>query len=501
MKLLSLLTLPLLALANKETVTQGYKQVCAGMYDKAAFGGSTVPFIGTSLEKFNGSPVDLAVVVFEYQDLELLGAPMSDGNRKYICDGPALSMELCDASQQGQFIVSDSISGNKSEVLAYKLSELGSAKDLKYVVKNTGYYCVATYSESATAKYSLVVNFRNSFGHIAAAEFPKLPLYAILAVAYAVCLAYYGFNFWKHKHEVLPLQKYILAFYLFLTLECVTIWGLYDLTNRKSSGDAGVKVYMVFVSILNSFKFTFSFFLLLVISLGYGIVYPKLDHKLMLKCRIFAGIHFACATLYIITNYLSKPGTEETDLYGLFALPVVITTAVFYVVTLKSLSATTALLQSQKQNVKLRMYQKLFRIIFVSMLVLILGVVVSSFIFLGMSTTELIEQHWKSRFFFLDFWPTMVYFIIFNLIAFIWRPTDTSYMLAASSQIPTDPENVADFELDDLQSLQDQDDYHRANNDNDSLNLGSDEEEDSSNPFEDPQSDPFSDPSKPSKKD
>lgn len=492
------------ALANRETIDQNYKQTCSGMYDKSAFGGSINPFITTNLKKFNSDPVQVAVVIFEYQDIDTFGVGLSDGNRKYICDDVAVSEGVCQEDKLGQFIVNDDITGNKSEVLAYTLDKLGLSEET-YLVKNTGYYCVATYTLTRSAKFKVIANFRNSFGQIAASEFPKLPLYAVLAIAYAVCFAYYAFNFWKHRHEVLPLQKYFMAFYLFLTLECVMIWGLYDLTNRKGSADAGVKVYTVFVSILNGIKFTFSFFLLLVISLGYGIVYPKLDRKLMLKCRIFAGIHLCCAILYIITNYLANPG-DENGLYGLFAIPVIITTAIFYIATLKSLSTTTALLHAQKQNVKLQMYQKLFRIIFVSMLVLIFGVIISSFIFIGMSTTEMIEQHWKSRFFFLDFWPTLVYFFIFNLIAFIWRPTDTSYMLAASSQLPTDPENAADFELDDLQSLQDtQNDAEYQNvGDNDSLNLGSDEDDDlrddqtrtstsDQDPFRDP-TNPFDDP-------
>ena len=68
----------------------------------------------------------------------------------------------------------------------------------------------------------------------------------------------------------------------------------------------------------------------------------------------------------------------------------------------------------------------------------------------------MIEKNWRSRFFFTDFWPTLVYFVVFVIISFLWRPTDTSYMLAVSQQLPTDPENVADFDLSDLQSLGDQ---------------------------------------------
>lgn len=452
--------------ANRDYITNADTQVCTGMYQKDAWGGSVSPFISTNLKSFgesDGETPDISIVVFEYKDINLLGystdveSVESGGvayhKTKYVCDSSALSKGYCSEEQLGQFIYNSSIIGtNSSEIKIYSLEEFGVEKALNYHVLNTGYYCVASYSPSSS-KYKIDVNFRNSFGNIAASEYPKLTLYAALAIAYAVSFAYYGFQFWKHKHEILPLQKYFLSFFIFLTVENVLIWSFYDLTNRKGERDAGVKVYMVFISLLNSMKFTFSFFLLLVICLGYGIVYPKLEKKDMLKCKILAGVHFATAVFYSISNYLKS--SENPDmLAGISSLPVTIVTAIFYFTTLKALSATTQLLASQKQIVKLKMYRHLFRIIFSSLIILILGVFVSSFVFLGLSSIELIEQHWKSRFFYFDFWPSLVYFVIFNFVAFIWRPTDTSYMLVASQQLPSDPANAAEFELDDVGSLQ-----------------------------------------------
>ncbi|KAH3681698.1 hypothetical protein WICPIJ_007343 [Wickerhamomyces pijperi] len=460
---LSLLTFNL-ASANRDYISNLETQACTGMYQRDAWGGSVAPFISTNLKSFGnseGETPDISIVVFEYKDISLLGYATqaeADGysytKTKYVCDSAALSSGYCSEGELGSFIYNSTavIGKNSSEIKIYSLSEFGVDKALNYHVLNTGYYCVASYSPSSS-KYKIDINFRNSFGNIAASEYPKLTLYAVLAICYAASFAYYGFQFWKHKHEILPLQKYFLSFFIFLTVENVLIWSFYDLTNRKGERDAGVKVYMVFISLLNSIKFTFSFFLLLVICLGYGIVYPKLDKSVMLKCKILAGVHFVAAVFYSIANYLKS--AEKADvLAGISSLPITIATAVFYVVTLKSLTTTTQLLASQKQIVKLKMYRHLFRIIFTSLIILILGVFVSSFVFLGLSSIDLIEQHWKTRFFYFDFWPSLVYFVIFNLVAFIWRPTDTSYMLVASQQLPTDPSNAADFELDDVGSLQ-----------------------------------------------
>ena len=95
---------------------------------------------------------------------------------------------------------------------------------------------------------------------------------------------------------------------------------------------------------------------------------------------------------------------------------------------------------------------------YASLALVFIGTVVSSFFFIGDTSIDIIEQHWRTRFFYTDFWPTLVYFGVFVTLAFIWRPTSTSYMLASSQQLPTDPENIADFDLDDLHSLGEQDD-------------------------------------------
>ena len=59
----------------------------------------------------------------------------------------------------------------------------------KYSVKKTGYYCVATSSIHGD-DYSAIVEFRNAYGELPAAQIAKLPFYGGLTIAYAVIGAY-----------------------------------------------------------------------------------------------------------------------------------------------------------------------------------------------------------------------------------------------------------------------------------------------------------------------
>ncbi|SCU92038.1 LAFA_0F07536g1_1 [Lachancea sp. 'fantastica'] len=464
-----------LVVANKVTLSNKDNQVCSGMYSREDWGGKVDPFISFNLKNINDEQ-GLSVVVFDFKDYQHIGVEI-ESKKHYICDDYAISHGVCNETHKNEYLVQkvivDPTTGANetagAQIMTFYQKDTGN-HETQYPVKSTGYYCVvATSLNEESASYSAVVNFRNAYGQLPGAEINNLPLYGLLTIFYLVAMALYSFAFWKHKNEVLPLQKYLLAFFAFLTVEQIFIWAYYDIKNEKGN-TAGTKVYMVFVSIMTAAKTSFSFFLLLVIALGYGVVYPKLNKKLMRRCQIFAIVNFAASVAYLIQSYLTNP--ESVTLWPLATLlPLGITMLGFYFWILRSMSQTLRYLQEQRQVVKLKMYKKLLSTIYFSLFVLFAGIVLSSFVFLGMNTIEMVEQHWRTRFFFVEFWPSLVYYFVFVTTAFIWRPTDTSYMLACSQQLPTDPENVADFDLDDLQSLE-----GPSNHIDDDLNFSDDEE-------------------------
>lgn len=445
------------AVANVETISDKDMQVCSGMYSKKDWSGRTDPYVSFKLKKLNEGGV--AVVIYDFQDYIHIGARSSSGVMHYICNDDAIKEGLCEESKKNEFIITSEVEDPEtgetkkltSAIESFYQDSIGNGKS-NLEVKKTGYYCVSTFGKENGVHYKAEVNFRNSYGNLAAAEINKLPLYGLLAIFYAVAMALYMFAFWKHKHELLPLQKYLLAAFVFLTIDTIFIWGYYDLKNTKGT-TAGTTVYMVIVSILNSAKITMSLFLLLVVTKGYGIVYPKLNKTTMRRVQLFSVLTFGLSVAALIQNYATAP--DSTSLTQLFTfVPLVVCLMIFYFLILHSLDHTVKYLKQQKQMVKLGMYKKLIIILYIALFVIFGGVILSSFVLIGMSTVEMVEQHWRTRFFFLDFWPSLVYYAVFVAISFIWRPTSTSYMLVVSQQLPTDPENVADFDLDDLQSLE-----------------------------------------------
>lgn len=500
---MGLLSIASVTLANRVRFDEDNNaQVCEGMYSKKDWGGSIQPQIQLKLEQFGShkydkkkpdeskeSDVSVSYVVFEYKDIVHLGKNTPDGRRKYICDTLAIADGLCDDKSRGNFIVNSDVTN--TTVQTAQLTHLGPGH-IKYSVERTGYYCVATFSETNT-KYKGVANFQNAFGQLSASEIPKLPAYGFLTIGYAVVLALFGFQFFKkrNQNQILPLQKYLLAMLGFLTFDTLVVWSYYDLKNRTANQKNGFVIfYTVFLSLLNAGKMTFFFFLLLCIGLGYGVVKLKLAKKVMLRCKLLAGFHFAASMFYLIMTYvrssqnsLSSNNSVSSDNYGasiwdiIPMIPVAITMTAFYVSILTSIRGTTASLHKQRQVIKLQLYENLFRIIFLSVFLSIGGLVLSSFIILSLSTTDVIEEHWKGSYFLFDFWPSVVFFLVFLGVSWLWRPTETSYMLAASQQVATDGGEDGEhtgaqgheFELDDISLMSHSD--NEANFGRDSFEL------------------------------
>lgn len=477
--------------AQKIKLTGAAAEYCTGMYSRIDWGGPTEPFIKVDLKAFDTvnpatGNASVSLIIFEYKDIDQLGVTDEEGNRRYICDERLVNEGLCTSDELYQFIVEDNIT-TYANVKTAVLTDLGT-NDFSYLVTETGYYCIAAFNPPYTGglnNFDLIVNFHNAFGNLPASEIPLLSLYGLLAVVYAVCLCIYLFPVFRHRSELLLLQKYLAGFFVFLTIEDILTWSLYDVQNNNKTYPlpGGVQFYIVFISILNAFKISFSLFLLLIISLGYGVVYPKLPRRLMNICKIACGIHFLFSVAFAWLSYYttqSQPTASTTDtskasdtfdsdswLILLVTIPLACIFMGLYFWILSSLRKTTQTLAENKQIVKLKMYQKLFKLIFGSLLLLVFAFIVSSIIVFNDNLTESIERFWKFDDVLTTFWPACIYFVVFTGIAIIWRPTDTSYLLAASTQVPTSAGNAIpttdavdleqydnDFEFDDLRSLE-----------------------------------------------
>ncbi|KAI3398460.1 hypothetical protein diail_9141 [Diaporthe ilicicola] len=454
---LALSTWTVQGLEVKMDQTEENRQRCAGMYSKSAWGGPVDPFILIKFIPHEGDqdPI-VSLVVFEWKDEDLIGVyPSPDAPQKVgICEEKQIEDGFCEEQDIGEFILAANATEKSKNLILTDAIHLKNAQPIKYEIKKTGYYCVLMDKYTAN-DYTAIVEFRNAFGELPATQIPKLPFYGGITILYALVAVFWGFLYYQHHADILAVQNYITAILLFLVVEMLMTWGFYDYLNRNGS-NVGSKVLLVVVGVLNAARNSFSFFLLLIVCMGYGVVKPTLG-RTMIYVRWLAIAHFVFGLVYAITSLLITPDSAGPFVL-LIVLPLAATLTAFYVWTLNSLNFTLKDLRERKQHAKEAMYKKLWWCILLSILVIFAFFFFNSFSFASASDPDYVPFHWKSRWFVLDGWLNLVYFADVAWIAYVWRPTANNRRFAMSDEIAQDDDGTFEINNMDIGAPDDSDD-------------------------------------------
>ncbi|EON70056.1 hypothetical protein W97_09324 [Coniosporium apollinis CBS 100218] len=440
--LLLLFSVAITVRAAEYKLDQKDTQRCSGMYSKKSWGGNVEPFILVKFlkaEAKEGADPTVSLLVYEYDDTKFIGKP-SDvpvNNRQLICNEETIQGKLCNETHKGEWIVADNADEASKNPIMTKAIHLTAPGAVHYPVSRTGYYCVYTYSYEQGQEYTAVVEFRNAYGELPAAQIAKLPFYGSLAIVYAVVGVFWGFLYYQNRQDILPVQNYITAIIVFLVVEMLMTWGFYDYQNRHGN-NIGSKALMIVVSILNAGRNSFSFFLLLIVCMGYGVVKHTLG-KTMVVVRWLAAAHFVFGVIYAIASLTVHPD-DAGPLVLLVILPLSGTLTAFYIWTLNSLNLTIKDLIDRKQTVKGLMYRRLWWCILTSIIVIFGFFFFNSFTFAGVGDADFAPTHWQFRWFVLDGWLNLVYLTDVCFIAYLWRPTANNRRFAMSDEINQDDE-------------------------------------------------------------
>jgi len=136
----------------------------------------------------------------------------------------------------------------------------------------------------------------------------------------------------------------------------------------------------------------------------------------------------------------------------LFIVPLAFTLSGFLLWIMYSLNGTIAHLRARKQRYKLRMFQRLHLVLLFAVLVVLAFFVVSSVSFSGRLAEDYVAKTWRLRWWLLDGWLALLYFVCFIAIAFIWRPSANNRRLAMSDEVAQDEEDAEDYDLEAIQN-------------------------------------------------
>ncbi|KAH6565798.1 hypothetical protein BASA60_009806 [Batrachochytrium salamandrivorans] len=240
----------------------------------------------------------------------------------------------------------------------------------------------------------------------------------------------------------------------FLIIEMALNFGLYDSYN--SSGVVSVAL-MVIVAIFNSGRISLSFFMLLIVALGYGVVKPTLGDT-MKRCIGLTAIHFAFGVAYAIAALLSVE--KNAILVVAVTLPLSLTMMVFYVWIFTGITETMQRLELRRQSVKLLMYERLGYILSTSAVAILAVAVANSVNFSYRNDPQWISTQWKWRWMLLDGSDTTrslkVGYLMLTTscvvcIMLLWRPTENNQRYGLDQLAQDDPdEDINGIKLHDV---------------------------------------------------
>ncbi|KAG9072317.1 hypothetical protein KI688_000087 [Linnemannia hyalina] len=399
----------------------GVKDQCGGMY-------ATTPGKNDSVIKVvmgRESVGHAVVVVFEWNDLKYIGKADANGEKVYVCDTQAQTDGLCTEAQLGQPIIDTTESTSIGwHPLDFTAEETKGVQFYEYVAERTGYYCVIVWTVNVNdldSYYTGVLEFNNKYGTLAGSDFPKLPFYGALSLVYMTIGICWMVLCAKHWREILTVQHFISGVIFFLMVEMAFNWGYWDDYNK--AGESSVAL-LVLVSILNSGRNSLSLFMLLIVSMGYGVVKPTLGST-MKKVIILSLAHFLFGIIYS-AGTMSPVDDVSTMIVLMVVVPLSLTMTSFYIWTLQSLTSTIATLNLRRQTEKVKMYTRLWRLLVFSLSVLCVFFVFNTLNFMNMSQDDWPANHWRIKWFLLDGWLNILYLIVFTVIVILWRPTENN---------------------------------------------------------------------------
>jgi len=289
------------------------------------------------------------------------------------------------------------------------------------------------------------ISFHNPYGYIPAELFGMLPFQTARMVAYAFFAAFFLGHYYKYWESTIHLHTAFLLVFIFAMIEA-TLW----FASYQSLNISGVPYCCPFpplvigALVLQVIRQTLSRCLLLVVSLGYGIVRPKLMNAEWAAVSVMTGLYLVAAivaqgaVILFAKEAHGDFGSVNAKLTP-YKIPAMVLDVIFLTWIYLAVNSTIRVLTEFQQSVKLDMYKQLVYIIGVFM-----GLFVAVTVIFMLDDVGFHFIPWQCAWLEQVLWESLN-FAVLAAVCVVCRPTATSQMLSYASQLPTeDPDDLDD---------------------------------------------------------
>ncbi|KAK7070884.1 Transmembrane protein 87A [Halocaridina rubra] len=307
------------------------------------------------------------------------------------------------------------------------ISSLGAAqtKHPVAVIPTDGVYFLVVHTagvDGGTYRADIHIEIKSQYGYLSAVDWPLLGFYAAMCVVYLIYgLAWLVVSFMRWR-ELLRVQYWIGAVILLGMLEKAVFTAEYSSINQRGYSIPGL---IVFAELVSCAKRTLARMLVIIVSLGFGIVKPRLG--VILHRVVGVGLlYFILASIEGCTRALqSRNDPQRQVLLASLPLSLLESAICFWIFT--ALVQTTRTLRLRRNLVKLSLYRHFTN-------TLAFGVIASVIFMLWSIRYHQFEDcvtDWKEIWVDDAYWHVL-FAIILLVIMILWRPSNNNQRFAFS---------------------------------------------------------------------
>ncbi|XP_022724795.1 transmembrane protein 87A-like [Durio zibethinus] len=386
----------------------------------------------------NFSSRSIQVIVFEVEDRETIGGSAYGGQRAVCCTADLAKLGVCSEGEVIHRPSTENPGWPKVSGISFNGDdEVATLPSKSIQISKSGMYNLYFIHCDLNLKDLTVVGktvWKNPTGYLPGRMAPLMNFYGFMSLAFFILGIFWFSQYARFWREVLPLQNCITLVITLGMLE-MALW-YFDYAEFNGSGIRPVGITMWAVT-FGAIKRTTSRIIILMVSMGYGVVRPTLGGLTSKVIMLGATFFLASEVLELVENV-----SAVSDLSGkarlFLILPVATLDAFFILWIFTSLSATLNKLQARRMVVKLDIYRKFTNALAVAVIVSV-GWICYELYF---KSNDVYNEQWQNAWIIPAFWQVLS-FSLLCVICVLWAPSQNSMRYAYSE------EASEDFEKDD----------------------------------------------------
>ncbi|XP_061339207.1 uncharacterized protein LOC133285904 [Gastrolobium bilobum] len=271
--------------------------------------------------------------------------------------------------------------------------------------------------------------WRNPDGYLPGKMTPLMTFYGLMSLAYLLLGLVWFLWFVQYWKDVIQLHYHITAV-IGLGMCEMALW-YFEYANFNSTGSRPMVITLWAVT-FTAVKKTVSRLLLLVVSMGYGVVRPTLGGITSRVLLLGAGYFVASEALELVEHLGNiNDFSGKTRLF--LVLPVALLDASFILWIFSSLSKTLEKLQIRKSLAKLELYRKFTNSLAVTVLLSVIWIGYE----LYFNASDPLSELWQRAWIIPAFWTLFAY-VLLLVICILWAPSQNPTRYAYSEETGDD---------------------------------------------------------------